>query len=333
MTDKNELRKKREAAVEIKFHLDPGEAASHFITRDSGIFIVSDKRILRLRSPDALDPKLEHDAPWEQSLYLPHGTSDPLVARTIIQTELLTGMFFPRPSPKFTALSDIAWEIMNSLISLRFIKDRLQKQIDQICVLVDQDLPLYTEGLSPKPLPIVEYFDIEFISFVNETRRALSTISELFPVLTQKDFTGGKFDKALKWAEEEKGPDSVLAQMLRDDQRWIKTWIDIRIAIEHPKKDKFVETLNFSLQPDRIVRLPTWRFVHPDYDMARPQNLLTVLDTCIDNLLKFYEDLQFVLIDGHLPPTIKIFWEIIPEADRDPKLPFRYNFHSAPLHP
>ena len=91
---------------------------------------------------------------------------------------------------------------------------------------------------------------------------------------------------AQAWAEETKGQDNLLAQMLAEDQGWIKPWIDIRIAIEHPKADKYIETIDFSLQPDGIIRLPTWRFVHPDYQMDKPQNLLDVMDTCIHNLLK-----------------------------------------------
>lgn len=50
------------------------------------------------------------------------------------------------------------------------------------------------------------------------------------------------------------------------------------------------------------------------------------MDTCTDNLLKFFEDLLIALTDGHLPSNIKVFFETIPEQDRDPKLPVRYDF-------
>lgn len=100
----------------------------------------------------------------------------------------------------------------------------------------------------------------------------------------------------------------------------------MRIAIEHPDKDKFIETMNFSLEGNRIVRLPTWRFVHPDYDMGRPQNLLVAFENCINNVLKFYEDLQVALVDGHLPKTVKVGLVFIEEADRDPLAPMRLGF-------
>jgi hypothetical protein len=174
-------------------------------------------------------------------------------------------------------------------------------------------------------LPIVEYYDIEFRSFVNETKRVLSKISELFGVLTTAQIQSGHFHKALEWARTERGEQSLLAQMLAGDQRWIKLWIDVRIALEHPTKDKFVETLDFSLEKCRT----TWRFVHPDYDMARPQNLLEVFDMTINNVLTFFENLQIVLLDGHLPSNIKIGYSEVPETKRDPEAPMRYVFGLA----
>ncbi len=236
------LRQSRNSAVSLQLHLESGDALREMVSREDGFFITT-KQIIRLRSPDDLDPGLEHaSAPWEQSLYLPHGASDPLVARTVIQTARMAEIFFAKNSVQYKALSDISWEVMNSLQSLRFIKRRLEDQINRIVALVENDMAAYTTGKSPKPLPIVEYYDIEFRSFANEVRRTLSAISELFLPLLGQDFSNGHFHKAQEWAAQARGEDSLLSRMLKGDQRWVKTWIDIRIAIEHPQKDKFVET-------------------------------------------------------------------------------------------
>ena len=323
--EKEERRLRRRAAVSLQIDLPEGDGVRELFSRENGLFCVSSSSIMRLRSPDDLDPQFEHDAPWEQSLYLPHGASDPLVARTILQTRHLLEPFFTLGSGKCKELTDVSWEIMNSLVSLRVVKERLETQVHEIVEEVSSFLPKYTQGESPKPLPIVKYYDIEFRSFVNEVRRALSKISDLFAILTPKSFKDGHFHRALEWSRRERGPDALLTKMLDGDQRWIKTWIAIRVAIEHPETDKYVETLNFSLEADRQVRLPTWRFVHPDFDMARPQNLLDVFSTCIDNLLKFYEDLQVVLLDGHMPTQVKINLDVVSEDDRNPDCPMRYN--------
>ncbi len=328
---KDDAKERRRSTVSFELDIEQSDSVRELVSRESGLFAVTSKKILRLKSPDQLDPNLEHpDAPWEQSIFLPHGSTDPLVARTILQTRMLADTFFGRESEKHRALMDISWEVLNSLVSLRVTKYRLERRVSEVVALVEGDLDAYTKGNSPKPLPIVEYYDIEFRSFVNEVRRVLSTISNLFVVLTSKDFSRGFFHKALEWACKERGEQSLLAQMLSNDQRWIKLWIDIRIAIEHPDKDKFIETMNFSLEANRIVRLPTWRFVHPDYDMGRPQNLLVALENCINNLLKFYEDLQVALVDGHLSKTVKVGLVFIDEADRNPLVPMRLGFVPLP---
>lgn len=325
--NKQAIKKARSAAVSLKLHLDDNDIVRQILSRDNGLFFVTRSKIVRVRSPDDLDPELDHsDVPWEQSIYLPHGARDPLVARTILQTEAMAGMFFAEGSEKHRLMMDISWEVLNSLVSLRVVRQRLEKRTSDIIALVEGDLDSYTKGDSPRPLPVVEYYDIEFRSFVNEIRRVLSKISELFDVLTSANIENGHFHKALEWARAERGEKSLLALMLAGDQSWIKHWIDVRIAIEHPTKTKFVETLNFSLEKDRKVRLPTWRFVHPEYDMGRPQNLLEVFDMAINNVLSFFENLQILLLDGHLPSNVKIGYSELTESGRDPEAPMRYAF-------
>lgn len=325
--DKQSIRQTRNAAVSLKLHLSEDEAVRQMLSRENGLFIVTSNQIIRIKSPDELDPELENpDTPWEQSIFLPIGARDPIVARTVLQTEAMTEWFFTRNSEKHRAMMDISWEVLSSLVSLREIRKRLEDQITKIVVDIESDLDSYTVGKSPKPLPIVRYYDIEFRTFANEIRRVLNKIAELFEVLTKAKIKNGRFHDAIKWAEDERGKDSPIARMLSGDQRWIKLWIDVRVAIEHPKRDKFVETINFSLEKDRKIRLPTWRFVHPEYDMARPQNLLEVFDIAINNVLTFYENLQILLLDGHLPSNRKIGYSEIPEGERDSEAPMRYAF-------
>jgi len=128
--DKQAIRMARGAAISLNVDLDDGDAVHGIIARKSGLFFVTRKKIVRFRSPDDLDPGIEHpDAPWEQSVYLPHGSSDQFVARTILQTEVMASMFFPKNSEKYLAMMDISWEVLNSLISLRVVRERLERRI------------------------------------------------------------------------------------------------------------------------------------------------------------------------------------------------------------
>ena len=120
--DKAQMRRSRDAAVSINLNLDVGDSIKQIISRESGLFCITAKQIIRLRSPDDIDPELNHrDVPWEQHVYLPHGSTDWIVARTVLQTTKLLDIFFPEHSHKYVSMLDISWEVMNSLISLRVI--------------------------------------------------------------------------------------------------------------------------------------------------------------------------------------------------------------------
>lgn len=325
----SQIAKKRNRAVTLQLDLDEDDLIREIFDRDGALFFVTKKKIIRLRSPDDLDPEKAHeDVPWEQSVYLPHGATDYAVARTILQTESIAGVLFPKRSSKYIAMLDVSWEVLNSIVTLRFLRERLEQQVNSIIKKVEENWELYTKGPNPKPLPTVDYLDIEYRSFVNEVRRTLIKIGELFGILTSKTINGGHFHKALVWARKEKGKNHELTKMLERDLRWIEPWIAIRNAIEHPTADKFVETMNFSLEPNRAVRLPTWRFVHPKFDMMRPQELLDVFHITLHNLLKFFEDLQVVLTDGHQPPNMSVEYVAIEENLRDPEMPMRFDIRA-----
>jgi hypothetical protein len=106
--EKKRRRAARNAAFSLQVDLPPGEEVRELIGRENGLFCIAPSVILRLRSPDSLDPGLNHDAPWEQSIYLPHGATDPLVARTVLQTLRLLEPFFPKNSDKYTAVMDLS---------------------------------------------------------------------------------------------------------------------------------------------------------------------------------------------------------------------------------
>ena len=145
--DKEHLRKKRRLAVSFKLDLEKGDRIVDLLSRESGLFIITQNSIFRTKSPDDLDPNLEHpDAPWEQSIYLPHGSSDPLVARTILQTKELGDIIFGRNSDRHRQLMDVAWEVLNSFVSLRMIKDRLQKRVSEITAVMEADIDAFTKG-------------------------------------------------------------------------------------------------------------------------------------------------------------------------------------------
>lgn len=331
--DAERIRRRRRGAVSLELDLEAGDNIQAIISRPNGLFFVTEQKIIRVRSDDDLDPDAtEADAPWAQSIHLPHGSRDELVARTILQSKALAEAFFGLQDTRSNQLLDISWEVMNSLVCLRHMRVRLGTEIERLVSAIENDIERYTSGKSPPPLPLIPYFDIEFRSYINEVRRTLTKVSEVFSVFTDYNCENGHFHKALEWAEKHLGEDQVLSQMLRNDLKWLKIWIDIRIAIEHPKVDRYLETANFSLLPNRQIQLPTWRFMHPDYpSLSRPQVLIDALKIVEANILKFYEDLQVALLEPRTIGPYVLGAALIDESERDELAPMRYAF--GPLAP
>lgn len=317
----------RNSAFSIQLALDDNDEVYRLMPRENGLFVITQNKILRIRTQDKLDPTEKIDnVPVEQSIHIPHGSRDEIVARTIIQTADISSLFFSHDSQIYRSLMDLSWELMNSLLAVRHVQARLETLIQAGIDEIEQDIEAYRSGFSPKPLPITPYLDIEFRSFVTEVRRILNKISELFGILTDAEISVGQFHRAVEWAEKKRGVDNTLTKFLKADQIWIKLWIDVRIAVEHPKTDRYVETADFCLDANRTITLPTWKFIHPDYDMARPQNLLDAFTYCINNLLKLYEDLLVMLTEGHQPSWMGINFESIDEEDRDIICPMRWRY-------
>ena len=312
-------------AASFSFDLDEDDRIVELLGRPNGTYALTKSKIFRIQSPEVMDPTGQlKDVPWGRSLYLPFGSRDWIVARTILQTERILALIFPKNSQEYSGAMEIAWEIMNSLVSLRLILDRLDSEIARIGAEIEADIDAYKTGPTPKTLPCLDFYEIEFRSFANEVRRTLTTISNLFPLLSEIDVGRGHFHKAIEQAKSSRGENSLLFQMLTGDHRWIQVWIAIRVAIEHPTSDKYVELRNFALGPDRQLWLPTWRLVHPELGHTQQQNLLDVFEICIHNLLKLFEDLLLVLGDRHLPSEVKIGFHSIAEDQRDPECPMRY---------
>jgi hypothetical protein len=328
--DKEKIKRVRGRAMSFQFDLEDDDNMVEMVSRPNGMFIVTKKKILSLVSPDKLDPDIDHaDVPWQQNIVLPLGASNYIVARALIQSRRMMGGIIPQNDQRFLDVTEISWEVMNSLISLSVIKDRLQNQIEQILQQVDRNYAEYTVGTSPKPLSIVEYYEIDFRSFCIEVKRCLYKIFELLIALTEIRPNGDAPSflpkNAIPKCINAYGKNDPLVKLLEQDREWQELWIEIRNCVEHPKKDRQVVTQNFRLEADRSVTVPTWSFIHPKYAMDKPQNLITVFDNCINNLLKFYEEFLLHLIAKNCPDYMGLNVICIESERRDIDCPLRFD--------
>jgi hypothetical protein len=329
MIDKDRIKDRRDGAVFATLGIGTDDRIVAMISRRDGLYTVSLDKIIRVNLPNDIDPEMKHDdAPIAQTLVTTKGSRNPIVARTILQTEDFL-QFIPGEERQ-RRVQDIAWEVMTSLLSVSSLVNGLRDAIDSKRDEILPDYSRYASGPSPPPTPIVENLELDFRSTILLANHTLNSISELFPAFFTQDFKRGSFDRIAKWASSTFGKADPLAQMLRADEVWINIWGEIRNAFEHPKDNYYMRVNNFRLLANREIQLPTWQLKNDKFDLFRPQALIDSLVILEQNILGLYENLLVSLTEKILVSSLAIGLIDKPEQDRDPDCPKRYELIPVP---
>ncbi len=299
---KEGISRSREQAQVINLDLEEGDRQVRLLPCDIGFFVITQRKILRLRSASDIDPDNQYpETPWEQCEVLSFGASDEIVNDTIIYTQEIMDRRCPISEMERNALTNISWEVMESLISLRSIKDDFEK--DQVAVfnIIDSDFEAFAKH-AKKAIPTVSNCGVRVRSFFVYVRLCLDSISSLFDALTElkfgkghrlfpkncNKFAKGYFDNALIWIKAEREDQADLINILENNVQWIKTWIDARNAAVHPRKNNYIEIINFSLEASGKITFPKWALIHDAYPDFQSSDILRSFEKVIVDLRYFY---------------------------------------------
>lgn len=304
----------------LNFDLGEGDEIRAVVQHQNAYFFFSKHKIFKVIPPKSA----EESVPTKIILFKDVGVVDPLVARTVLQVDYFLYKLGVSDAEIRSKLFDLSWEVLGSLLALRGMHDALEAEIDDALKNIEDDIEAYTLGDCPRPLPQLQNFTLSFHSFAAEAKRAIRKLSEVANIICDLGAKPGHFHKIRDWASESEWARGDLHSMLARDIKWIETWIEIRNCIEHPKANKYVECSGFFLQDDRVIRLPTWRLFHPEYDLNRPQDVLKSEYYCYNNILKLFEDLLVLCFGGRLHWASGIKFDSIPEDERDADCPMRW---------
>lgn len=327
---KQTIRKARDAAVSFKADLAEGDAIQYLWDTPDGLVVVARRRIIRVQSPDLLDPALEfEDAPWRQTILFEAGTQSNYVARTAVQTHSAIEQLLPKSDARRVALFNVGWRVMSSLLSLQRTLSHIDGHVESRKNLVAGSEGKYATGRLPKAVPPIEGLEDDFKAFAMETRQCLNHITDLFEPTMGEAVKPGQFHRARDLLKSQLGEDHPLHRMLEGDRRWIDVWvIGLTNTVKHhcpPTKQILVNDMR--VLANRQIQLPTWQLFHPEFDLEKPQDLIETCKICMSNLLGLYENLFIGLIEFILPKLPEgLYWvfEDFPEDQRDGDCPMRY---------
>lgn len=317
--ENEEEKLRRESARTLRIPINQGDKARILTKWAGSLHAISENRIIRIRPASQIDPGTGTlGLPDEQIPIFDVGCRSPIVARTVVQTEQISKLKLLE-GDKHDKVMDATFEVMSSLITLKWLHQQLSENIkeakDRIESALFQQAPRTVVTISSaKNLHVI------IRSIILEGKRALNASSSLINELFDLGIPLGHFHKAKVLIEEKFGTDSPASSFLKHSEIWIKWQIDLRNAVEHPKADQRINIVNFQLNASGEVECPHLSI--RIRDKVEKIDALNFSDRLIEEMLIFFEELvisSFLSLENQPPFQYSI--SSIAKEDIDPSCP------------
>ena len=262
-----------------------------------------------------------------------YGAAHPIVARLSIQTSEL-----------------IKWSTLNEDERKRVIiiyHDNLQARLLRCCEILGRleaardktlsefETQIQSDDPRTRSFPHIIGLQQECENFLYEVKNYLRDflgVAEVFfgislPEASQIFRTpkGKGGDNLISWSTREFGSDDELTALLQSDRPWIERLVYMRNSIEHPNGPfgpLFIN--NYEYRSDGMIAPPVWYKEGDD-----PTDVFLDMESTIENLLLFAEDLLVVFIKKRLSFKQIVFIQIA-EEDRRKECPQRLTVQLSP---
>ena len=250
---------------------------------------------------------------------LAHGSAEPIVARTVLQTSELV-QAFPVSEKRREALKQIAHDTMLRLLAAKDAYNHVATQLAEAQARVaSQGLDVQAEGRFVS-LPAILNLQADAENFLREVKLALAQIALVFTPFYKTKFDH-RFQKIQSWALKTFGEGDELTKLLRSDADWIDRVIRMRNAVEHPGGRNgalIIRNIGLDTVAPPALTPPGWGFegkaLHP---------MLPEMDAILHNALTLFDDVLCACLDKRQPQGPLSIIEI-PEEQRDPTMPIRF---------
>lgn len=325
--DKEAEMKRRSSGMTTSLDLEEGDAIESIISLGKRAIVLSRKSTYSLRSADALDPEIKHaNVPWERCFVLPYGTNSDIVARTVIhiyETAKRAGF----PQELVEQLQSISFDILMCFASMKAVKERLDDQTSEILASIKHRAQEVDTIEALGPIPNIPLLAVEIRSFIFEAKRSLNNMTKLFDVFLGMRVPDGHFHKLRNRAERKFGKDHQVTELLQRSTNWIEQVVDFRNLIEHPKAQKNIEIINFSLSPTRSIFAPQMKVNDEKYRHMEPIDVSAFTTAYVESTLTIFEEFTACLLahSEYLSFDCAVY-RLAADAV-DPQCPFQYSIH------
>jgi hypothetical protein len=280
--------------------------------------------IFRVQMPDDIDPERKYiETKGSISEIYTIGTSNPIVARTLIQGKKFLE-FAPIDKKQKEALFDTYFDVFHEMVEAYKGYQNLHTEFNALLTEYKQALVENNHPLFISDVPHIESLEVKTKSFFASIHRSLKILIDfaylMFPDLSKPLF----FSEISKKLEELYSEDLPLISLLKDRTEWINIMWKIRNAIEHPKPGLLVEIKNMQLAPNGKIDPPTISYEIESSKLEK-SDLIEVMGYVIEGLLEFSEAFLITSILSKRPQNLMLSFYRIPNENIDPNCPILYN--------
>lgn len=275
----------------------------------------------QVRTPDNVDPERRHAAiPWPQACASGAGTTNPIVARLMIQTHDCLESLALQRGDKHRILASMRTakdEVLNCEAAYAALRREFAtvEHIPQVGNVRRSGSSIET--------PQVGELERHATQFITSAKRALQATGEIYNEFYQPPRGGlmrnGNLTYAIAHLAAQSPPNDNYVQFLQENEPTVKGLIDLRNGQEHADDNSRTMIDNIRLGPDGFVA-PMWhRRPNP------PTAILPEMAAAWPFLVDFIESNFFFGLQDNAESTgIAQRLEQIPETPRDPDCPVTY---------
>lgn len=281
-------------------------------------------KTFRVKTPEAIDPKETNpNAPWVASPVSDVGSSNPIVARVLLQGhEILKVAAFDGGVDK-DAITKQLHSCKEVLLACESIAKRVRGHIDStVSDINERGISKDNYGRALNPFPQVPDLDTDCGTFLVQANRAIKLICELPRFFIELDRPDTNFDHLGKRLEKAFGESAPLTEFVKGNAAVIRYLIDLRNFHEHPKDIKTIIE-NFHVAPDGRIQVPTWQLVGRE-DQGEPSPIKEEMFAAVEFLIQVAEAMLLHLVMQLVSQRFPYFIEEIPLENVDPKMPIKY---------
>lgn len=210
-----------------------------------------------VKTPDGVDPdQLHDDAPWEIRKVSNIGSAHPAIARILVQgTELLKSCMSPEIREP---IDHLLWQCKEEVLVCERLAGHVVEKIE-VAMSADASTRVFLnksrQGMIPPSVPNLVSDCDELLVHV---KRALRLVSQIAAQVVGITAVCQNFDVLARELEKRGSATGLLWDVVQQQKETIKRFIDMRNAREHPKEGHTCEICDFTVLPNRKIRVPTW---------------------------------------------------------------------------